>query len=220
MKEAKNSLHKTSDFGVSNFLIQNKLSSNENTNVASFGTIQVYETGLCQFSLYNSGNYTIEFSWKFQKFNSDMVNVFLNKNRKHATNIHDNYRKSVNYEISNELNEQFHIHTDVSVVPTNYTANITIEWKPTKKYNLEGTFINFFIINGPQYKIALMGRSMKPAIQFSFTNYDFGPCLIKSNPSKCNLIMSNTDTRIVSLSHRWENDQSTSDEMNLQDEIF
>lgn len=38
------------------------------------------------------------------------------------------------------------------------------------------------IISGPTYSLVLRGTAKKPGVDFSFFNYDFGPCFVLKQP--------------------------------------
>ncbi|CAF0784494.1 unnamed protein product [Didymodactylos carnosus] len=58
-------------------------------------------------------------------------------------------------------------------------TNCLLEFRPkTKEHRFVQRQLQMKVVNGPTYQICLVGHSTVPNVQFSFLNYDFGPCFL------------------------------------------
>lgn len=54
---------------------------------------------------------------------------------------------------------------------------------PTEEFSFSSnSYFTLSIISGPSYNFAVRGSSKKPGVEFSFYNFDFGPCFVLKNP--------------------------------------
>lgn len=62
------------------------------------------------------------------------------------------------------------------------------------------------ITNGHQYTLQVSGRGTQPALHFSFTSQDFGPCFLKTAvPAQAVLTIANRDENDIAFDIPWEN---------------
>ena len=81
-------------------------------------------------------------------------------------------------------------------------ARCELSFSPTTTV-LKGCEIILKILNGPSFPIKLQGSGVEPQVNFSFTEYNFGPCFLHraDMPAKqTTLTITNNDSKDVSVS--------------------
>ncbi|CAK0825376.1 unnamed protein product [Prorocentrum cordatum] len=61
-------------------------------------------------------------------------------------------------------------------------TEITVEYAPPESHKLDGTLLRMVLPAGgleSSYTFELQGQSKRPAVDFSFTSHDFGPCFVQ-----------------------------------------
>ncbi|XP_068943597.1 hydrocephalus-inducing protein homolog [Petaurus breviceps papuanus] len=76
------------------------------------------------------------------------------------------------------LQQYFTFSPMETVVEAGQSVPASLAFCPLKKCFVKGVELRLKITYGPTYTCILMGSSVTPAIQFSFTSYNFGTCFI------------------------------------------
>ncbi|XP_072492710.1 hydrocephalus-inducing protein homolog isoform X2 [Notamacropus eugenii] len=76
------------------------------------------------------------------------------------------------------LQQYFTFSPTETVVEAGQTVPASLAFCPLKKCFIKGVELRLKITYGPTYTCILMGSSVTPTIQFSFTSYNFGTCFI------------------------------------------
>ncbi len=72
---------------------------------------------------------------------------------------------------------------EFGTVKKNEKFTLTLIFQPTDEFAFKvNSCLMLNIISGPIYTFLLRGSSKKPGIDFSFFNYDFGPCFVLKQP--------------------------------------
>eukprot|EP00928_Gymnodinium_smaydae_P044401 TRINITY_DN29620_c0_g4_i1.p1 TRINITY_DN29620_c0_g4~~TRINITY_DN29620_c0_g4_i1.p1 ORF type:complete len:3072 (+),score=826.41 TRINITY_DN29620_c0_g4_i1:896-10111(+) len=61
-------------------------------------------------------------------------------------------------------------------------TEIQVEYAPAEAHVLDGTVLRMLLPSSPgesSYSLELSGRARRPSVEFSVSNYDFGPCFVK-----------------------------------------
>eukprot|EP00667_Euglena_gracilis_P000008 EG_transcript_8 len=81
-----------------------------------------------------------------------------------------------------------------------------LAFQPTTTCTLDNTLVTCRITNGHQYTLQVSGRGTQPALHFSFTSQDFGPCFLKTAaPAQAVLTIANRDENDIAFDIPWEN---------------
>jgi hydrocephalus-inducing protein len=66
--------------------------------------------------------------------------------------------------------------------------------------------ISLNIVSGPKYDFLLVGNSRKPGVHLSFTNFDFGPSFVMSQPipKRAILELVNNDNSAITVETLFE----------------
>jgi hydrocephalus-inducing protein len=77
-----------------------------------------------------------------------------------------------------QKNPMISISPELGTVPKGEKLTCTLSYKPKKSMKLENFKMVCKITNGRKYILVLNGKAYKPALEFSFTSFDFGPCFL------------------------------------------
>uniref|UniRef100_A0A4X2JPP9 HYDIN axonemal central pair apparatus protein n=1 Tax=Vombatus ursinus TaxID=29139 RepID=A0A4X2JPP9_VOMUR len=100
------------------------------------------------------------------------------------------------------LQQYFTFSPSETVVEAGQSVPASLAFCPLKKCFVKGVELRLKINYGPTYTCILMGSSVTPAIQFSFTRYNFGTCFIylPGMPTyKQILVITNNEEKPISL---------------------
>ncbi|CAD8206755.1 unnamed protein product [Paramecium octaurelia] len=97
------------------------------------------------------------------------------------------------------------INPENGTVKKNEKFNIEIRYQPTAPQKLNQQF-SLCISSGPTYNFQLIGSAKKPAVEFSFLQYDFGPCFVLRQPLPItkHLELRNRDVQAMAIEALYE----------------
>eukprot|EP00397_Hematodinium_sp_SG-2012_P000030 GEMP01000030.1.p1 GENE.GEMP01000030.1~~GEMP01000030.1.p1 ORF type:complete len:4608 (+),score=1069.56 GEMP01000030.1:10-13833(+) len=126
------------------------------TETLDFGTLQVHEKRAFTLVLSNQGSFNFDYVW---------VKPTRSVPQK-----------------GNRLAPYVTVTSIQGVAKQKEEVEMTLEYCPSDTHCLDNHHVKLLIPSGPgesAYLIELMGRARRPQLDFSFTNYDFGPCFVK-----------------------------------------
>ena len=149
--------------------------SGTSVNHIDFGQVQIYEKAIKQLSLVNTGD--VNFSY--------VINV-----------------GGMRDEVPSAGTQYVSISPDSGTVMKGEQVQLELCFNPRKAMLLDGFPVVCSTVNGNTYTMQLAGVGYKPRLDFSFTNYDFGPCFMYQNGMKveqATLVVVNNDDRDISF---------------------
>lgn len=156
-------------------------------NVIDFGAVQVNDKSVKIITIDNSGKFPFDFKWDYQRH----PNISL------SPGILFLLFHSLFFLLSFSLHFSFFfIHSfmilmrDVVIGTVNPEDKVQCEvtFHPTREQELDNYKLTCKVTNGHKFVILFKGKGMKPALDFSFFHYDFGPCFLyrQGNAPKVN----------------------------------
>lgn len=130
-------------------------------NYADFGLIQVLDSIEKKVKLANNGKYTFDYVWDLSGLSSNRVSSTKTSGGGVSSMI-----SLQNGKLEGSMNKSEEILYKLT-------------FSPTREVNLEGYSLSFKC-GKLIYTVMLLGRSVQPALKFSFMNYNFGNCFITS----------------------------------------
>ncbi|XP_074055255.1 hydrocephalus-inducing protein homolog isoform X3 [Macrotis lagotis] len=100
------------------------------------------------------------------------------------------------------LQQYFNFSPSETVVEVGQTVPASLSFCPLKKCFVKGVELRLKITYGPTFICMLVGSSVTPAIQFSFTSYNFGNCFIYLPGMPLNqqiLVITNNEEKPITL---------------------
>jgi hydrocephalus-inducing protein len=119
-------------------------------NYADFGVVQVLDTVSRVLTVTNNGKYNFDYLWEKDNMDSSLT-LALQQGAKYGGTL------AKGEEISYKLT-----------------------FSPQKEAMLTGSMLTFTVGGKYNYNIVARGNAVSPALRFSFTREDFGPCFITS----------------------------------------
>jgi len=150
------------------------VSSKHGVNFVDFGAVHLNEKLVKTVSIHNTGKFNSDFSWT-RSTNNPMLSI-------------------VN---TNETTKKGRLST-VGSLKHGDRIVFNLEFAPVAETVLDGGFITVTIAGRYEYILQLAGSGVRPALHFSFTNYDFGASFITApgaqlEPTETVLTVTNGD---------------------------
>nr|KAF7425254.1 hypothetical protein H0235_007692 [Vespula pensylvanica] len=146
-------------------------------NIVDFGKIIPKRTNIIRFKIINSGNVTFYYTWDL-----GMTAEIISMNA---------YVISISEKKGHVTSES---HT---------TCCLTLIAK--RKMFIKNHCVILKILKGPTYRLILKAIACKSPIEFSFRQYDFGPCYVReSSPYQIELRVSNTGNKPLVMECKFE----------------
>jgi len=150
-----------------------------------FGQVPVNERALGQVSILNHGQYSFEYHWVISK----------------------------RWRTGHQEQWQLAVTPEQGMVEPYDRVGCELSFSPSTEMVLKGCEIMLEIVNGPSLPIMLRGSGVEPQVDFSFTEFDFGPCFLHrvDMPAKrTTLTITNNDSKDVSVNCLFTNQPSLS----------
>ena len=74
------------------------------------------------------------------------------------------------------------IAPEAGKVPKGSSVVCKLEFLPVGEASIDGTQLSCAITGGHLWRLAVSGAGARPALAFSFTSFDFGPCFVPARP--------------------------------------
>ncbi|XP_065674972.1 hydrocephalus-inducing protein homolog isoform X4 [Hydra vulgaris] len=156
-----------------------KLSSN-GLNLINFLNVEINDKAIRHIHIENSSKFNLDFLW--------IVKSKTFKKKKSISCVK--------------------VIPDTGTVLKNTKQLCQVSFTPSYVMTLEDCKAFLKISNGPTYQLSLTGNGVLPAIKFSFTSYNFGPCFLYRSGAtimKKILHITNEDTKEISVECLYSN---------------
>ncbi|KAF7656194.1 hypothetical protein LDENG_00045050 [Lucifuga dentata] len=120
------------------------------------------------------------------------------------------FNMEVDFELDGptELLQHLEVKPKTAAVEVGNQLHSLLFFHPQIICNLENVKLHIKVKHGPTFILAIKGRAVAPSVQFSFTKYNFGKCLLYSAgmvPASRTLIISNKGEREISVQCHFKN---------------
>ena len=133
----------------------------------------------------------------------DFGDIFINEKKTRTITVSNSGDFNFDFAIKKSQFSYITITPENATVLKNEKVNIEVTFGPIGEYKLnpKNHYFNLHIVSGPTYHFRLTGSARKPNVEFSFLEYDFGPCYVLKQPlaKTAMLEIRNLDTSAMSI---------------------
>ena len=134
--------------------------------------------------------------------------IFINEKKTKIITISNSGDFNFDFAVKKSQFNFVTINPENATVLKNEKVNIEVTFAPTSEYRLSSKahHFNLHIVSGPTYHFRLNGSARKPNVDFSFVEYDFGPCYVLKQPMTKNAVLEirNVDSSAMSVESLFE----------------
>ena len=138
----------------------------------------------------------------------DFGDIFINEKKTKVITISNSGDFNFDFAVKKSQFSFITISPENATVLKNEKVNIEVTFAPISEYrlNAKNHHFNLNVVSGPTYHFRLAGSARKPNVEFSFTEYDFGPCYVLKQPLAKTAILEirNLDSSAMSIETLYE----------------